>query len=117
LCGCADDEFSSVKAAARTFSDARRDIAARVGVGLMPFGNSGRGLSRRDTVKIARRFNAGWAEHTDKSRTAENPTLKPDLLSSLRDSVISKPHHPALKRRAIFTVSLRDEGRPIPERH
>ena len=55
-----------------------------------------------------------WVEASggDKSRRdGRNPVPKPGSLSSLRDSIFIEPRNPALKRRAIFTMSLRDRGR------
>ena len=66
--------------------------------------------SRRDAVKIARRFNAGWAVVAAKSRR-DDRKFQP----SLRDSV-SILANPALKRRAIFSRrSAAGDCKPVLE--
>ena len=64
-------------------------------------------------MKIARRFNAGWCglEITESRRDERRSGLRVGF-SAVRDLSVCSAH-PALKRRAIFTVSLRDK--PLPE--
>ena len=73
------------------------------GLGLMPFGNSVNHVSRRDSVKIARRFNAG---NDGPEGSVPKGRLKSCVEASGDSSVPSGlvpvgSCHPALKRRAI----------------
>jgi len=81
---------------------------------LMPFGNSrpcGRWLSRRDRVKIARRFNAGnqTARSSSPEGTVELCASSIELQPSHPGLRRAWPPSPALKRRPIFIGSLRDK--------
>jgi len=62
-------------------------------------------------MKIARRFNAGfWQMKNDSRRTAEViARARPSFSRPLRDSKSIGVAFPALKRRAIFIMSLRDK--------
>src|SRR5712664_1212904 len=70
-----------------------------------------RGVSRRDMTRIARRFNAGKTvddKESPEGTTEQNGTgLGVSAVPSGLQSV--QIVFPALKRRAIFAVSLRDE--------
>ena len=79
------------------------DPNVRDGLAPMPFGNSANRVSRRDIMRIARRFNAG-------NDAPEDPVLKGRLKSCVEASGDSSVPsglvpvgscHPALKRRAI----------------
>ena len=68
--------------------------------------------SRRDRVRIARRFNAGIrTPQTISPEGTADTTRTVRFQPSLRDSSFSFTAIPALKRRAILILSLRDKVR------
>jgi hypothetical protein len=100
-----------------------RNLPLAMSLTVMPFGNSAKALSRRDVMRIARRFNAG---NEVPNRPSPEGTIEPwhcgasAFQPSLRDSSF-RFGAPALKRWAIGgcpsgTANLCAKLR-IPERH
>jgi|GEM_PF-1300265 len=82
----------------------------------MPFGNSKPVLSRRDCVRIARRFNAWTATkcaQVPKGQLKRSILKRISVVPSGLESLVIR--FPALKRRAILAQSLRDHLRRGPE--
>ena len=80
------------------------------------FGNPVEGSSRRDRLRIARRFNAGNAQPVRAvpkgrlNRRAAESSRSRSCQSPLRGSFAHSALNPTLKRWAIFTNSLRDKA-------
>ena len=80
------------------------DIRQPSGPSLMPFGNSDRVFVPEGHSENSPAFQRRVEPRiqTSPGGTAENPTLKPDLLSALRDSVVFEPHQPGVETPGYF---------------
>ena len=78
--------------------------SVKSGLSLMPFENSSGSPVPEGHSTIAQRFNAGChgKRICESRRDDRKPRLKSKFQPSLRDWIPSRPHNPALKRRAIL---------------